>query len=154
MAVACIALVLYAFLGRRGRLDHYPKNGWLLVAEALITLFITMETVADMIVYGCQEYWRNGWRVFDFIVCILCLIGLVIDYVHWYFYMRIDDYISVGLLIVRYVVQSFRIYRVLRQANIATTNSFTVDETQIKIPGCHGSARMPDKIARDGSSSP
>merc|ERR1719408_396105 len=119
MAFACVALVLYAFLGRKGRLDHYPKNGYLLVAEAAITLFITAATVADMIVYGCNEYWQYAWRVFDFAVTVLCLVGLVIDYIHWYFYLRIDDYISVGLLIVRYIVQGFRVLRVLRQANVA-----------------------------------
>merc|ERR1719409_181210 len=142
-------LVLYAFLGRRGRLGHYPKNGWFLVAEAVITLFITAETAADMIVYGCREYWNDSWRVFDFAVCILCLIGLVIDYIHWYFYMQIDDYISVGLLIVRYIVQGFRVLRVLRQANAAASTISTVEETPISMPGCDGSPKLPRVASRD-----
>mmetsp|Transcript_89879 Transcript_89879/g.141930 ORF Transcript_89879/g.141930 Transcript_89879/m.141930 type:complete len:189 (+) Transcript_89879:78-644(+) len=136
-ALLCIGLILYALAARKGRLDHYPRNGWFLTAEALITLFISFETVSDMIVYGCEDYWQDPWHVFDFLVCILCLVGLVIDYIHWYFYMQIDDYISVGLLIVRYIVQSCRVVRVLRQANQAVLDNQVVEETPISLPDCY-----------------
>eukprot|EP00929_Paragymnodinium_shiwhaense_P121655 TRINITY_DN93999_c0_g1_i1.p1 TRINITY_DN93999_c0_g1~~TRINITY_DN93999_c0_g1_i1.p1 ORF type:complete len:200 (-),score=14.58 TRINITY_DN93999_c0_g1_i1:116-715(-) len=132
IAILCMALLAYSiFL----QVDHrHSRHLWLLICEVFITLVIVLETAADLIIYGWRDYWKDWWRVFDFVICVICVIGLAVDIFHWYMYMEVDDYISTGLLIMRYVLQAVRAVRFLVHAHRSLDEIDAVDATSIALP--------------------
>jgi len=136
ITLMCLGLVAYSlfFLRDKGELARYPNALWFLLAEALITLIIFVETGADMVVYGCKEYWQNPWHVLDFIICVVCLASLVVDVIFWANVIQISEYFGVFLLILRYVAQGTRVMRLLRNAQKAKAERDAVDATFVVMP--------------------
>merc|ERR1719419_1343035 len=106
----------------------------MLWAEAWVSAFISVETAADMIICGWEEYWGDHWHIFDIIVALACIASLVIDFLRWVARLHFDDYFSVVLLIVRYMLQSVRVLQLLHNARKAKQELDVVDETPITIP--------------------
>uniref|UniRef100_A0A7S1A8C0 Ion transport domain-containing protein n=1 Tax=Noctiluca scintillans TaxID=2966 RepID=A0A7S1A8C0_NOCSC len=137
----CIGMTLYCFiLIVCSGLAHYQKFGfdphtpWLILGEAVVTIFICTETLADMILCGFRLYWSDWWHRFDVCVSVICLAGLALDFIKSSRNMKLDDYVSMSLLVARYLIQLARIFRVVRSAQIAKARRDAVDDTPIVLP--------------------
>merc|ERR1719450_1133995 len=108
-AALCVAIVVYVLFVREKDLTQYPRAKWLLLSEAILTEFILFETIADMIICSCKEYWQDPWHIFDVFVCAICVASLIIDIIHLVLVLEIDNrYISVLFLVLRFGAQGCR----------------------------------------------
>lgn len=128
----CTGLLLHSIFSRQG--FGQPRPMLMFVSEALITVLIVAETFADMVLYGCREYWRNGWHVFDFVVCFICVASLAADVIPWIPVIKVSAMVGFPLLIIRYMAQTVRILRLLKNAGKAKAEMDVVDETSIILP--------------------
>mmetsp|Transcript_128863 Transcript_128863/g.223487 ORF Transcript_128863/g.223487 Transcript_128863/m.223487 type:complete len:191 (-) Transcript_128863:68-640(-) len=132
-ALVCAALMSYCMWSEK-KTGVYPRVWWISASEVIITLFIVAETLADVVLHGCKRYWRNPWHIFDFCVCVICITSLIMDLLHALTVRRLDNEVTVFLLIVRNTTQCVRVVRLLREAHKAKEQLDTVDETLVVMP--------------------
>merc|ERR1719343_521150 len=94
-----------------------------------------------MIVMGSQAYWQCWWHISDFAICGICISCLAFDLSRRVYEWQVDDYISIGLLIFRYIAQAIRVVWLFRNAQRAQAELATVDDTQIMLPSPRSNAQ-------------
>lgn len=135
VAITCLMLVVHSMLWRDLASEDHQRVQYFALVDIFITVFIVIETLADFILHGCGEYWQDWWRIFDFAVCVVCVLSLLVDVYRWTFLAERNGSLSMMLLIIRYGTQTVRILRLLRSASRAKAELDAVDETPVEF-GC------------------
>eukprot|EP00743_Colponemidia_sp_Colp-15_P008402 GILK01009129.1.p1 GENE.GILK01009129.1~~GILK01009129.1.p1 ORF type:complete len:184 (+),score=22.35 GILK01009129.1:71-622(+) len=128
MAVFSMTLLTIMALNFNDR--PYLDSPGFIVSEVLLTFIITIEVVLEVLARG-KTYYRSCWRIFDVLVMVVSISAQLL----YLFHIRgseVDDMFSFVALLLRYMVQPFRLAILLRSLGASAERQRTLSEDKIQ----------------------
>ncbi|CEM36143.1 unnamed protein product [Vitrella brassicaformis CCMP3155] len=132
LAMATLGLFLLAYCLYKGGVP--AMHWWFFIGELVLTIFLTAETVIDMYLLR-RDFWLYSWNIFQLVVTVLCVAFVVFDILQWMaLFEQLEGYLSLILLIIRYVFQVARTVELFRKSAASHASQQAVAEETVAFP--------------------